>query len=110
VPALDVGRLRSIRGAELKIDRWLQSHAPVETTSEKEAPWILVTRKSRTLLQPPSSITTKNNYEALITIDTQKQGLQEETTPAAQSGYRKKKWRILVVGDSLLRGTKAPIC
>jgi len=103
-----VNSLRSIRGAELELDTWLQNHAPVETTNEKEAPWTLVTHQSRTLLQPPpSSITTKNKYEALITIDTQEQGLQEETTPAAHSGYIKKKRRVLVVGGSLLMGTEA---
>ena len=83
----------------------------METTSEKEAPWTLVTRKSRAPLQPPpSGITTKNKYEALITIDTREQGLQEETTPAAHSGYYKMKQWVLIVGDSLLKGTEAPIC
>jgi len=67
-----VNRLRSIREAELEIDIWLQNYASVETTNEKEAPWTLVTHKSRTPLQPPaSSITTKNKCEALITIDIQ---------------------------------------
>jgi len=96
------------------MDTWLQIHAPVETTTEKEAPWTLVTRESRTPLQPPhSSIPTTNKYEALTTlttVDTQEQGLQEETKPAAHSGYHKKKRGVLVVGDSLLRGTEAPIC
>jgi len=83
----------------------------VETTSEKEAHWTLVTHKSRTPLQPsPSSTATKNKYKALTTIDIQEQGLQEETTPAAHSGYRKKKQQVLMVGDSLLRGTGATIC
>jgi len=59
---------------------------------------------------PPSSITTKNKYEASTTIDTQEQGLQEETTPAAHGRYHKNKQWVLVVGDSLLSGTKAPIC
>ena len=95
----------------MEIATWLQNHAPVETTNETEAPWTLVTHKSRTPLQrPPSSIATNNKYEALTTVDTQEQGLQEETTPAAQSGYPKKKQRVLVVGDSLLRGTETPIC
>jgi len=40
---------------------------------------------------PPSSITTKKRYEALTAIDTHEQGLQEETIPAAHSGYHKKK-------------------
>jgi len=83
----------------------------VETTNETEAPWTLVTHKSRTPLQrPPSSIATNNKYEALTTVDTQEQGLQEETTPAAHSGYCTKRPRVLVVGDSLLRGTEVPIC
>jgi len=79
-----VKRLPSIRGAELEIVTRLQNHAPVETTNENEAPWTLVTRKSRTALQPPSSsITTKTKYEALTTIDPQEQNLQEKSTPAA---------------------------
>ena len=32
-----VKRLRSIRGAELETDMWLQNHVPVETTNENEA-------------------------------------------------------------------------
>jgi len=83
-----VKRLCTIRGPELEIDTWLQNHPPVETTNENEAPWTMLTLKSRT---PPSSITTKTKYEALTTIDTQEQGMQVEATPAAHSGYRKKK-------------------
>ena len=91
-PQETVKRLRGIRGTEIEIDTCLQNHAPVEATNENEAPWTLVTRKSRTPLEPlPSSITTKTKYETLTTIDTQEQGLQEETTPAAHSGYCKKK-------------------
>ncbi|PKU34838.1 28s ribosomal protein mitochondrial [Limosa lapponica baueri] len=87
-----VKRLRSIRGTKMEIDKWFQNHAPVVDTRENEAPWILVTHKSRTLPQsPPSSITTKTRYEALIAVDTHEQGLQGETVPAAHSGYRKKK-------------------
>ena len=71
-------------------------------TPENEAPWTLVTHKSRTLLQSPlSSITTKNRYEDLTAVDTHEQGLQGETVAAAQSGYRKKKRLVLVVGDSV---------
>jgi len=106
-----VKRLCSIRGAELEIDTWLQNHAPLETTNENEASWTLVTCKSRTQLQPPpSSITTKNKYEALTTISMQEQDLQEKFAPAAHNRYRKNRRRVLVVGDSLLRGTEVPIC
>jgi len=106
-----VNRLRSIRGAELEIDTWLQNHAPVENSTENEAPWTLVTSRSRSPLQPPpSSITTKNKHEALTTMHTQEQGLQEETTPATHSGYHKNKRWVLVVGDSLFRDTEEPIC
>jgi len=106
-----VNMLPIIRGSELEIDTWLQNHVTVETTNENEAPWTVVTRKSRTPLQPPASnITTKNKYKALKTVDTQEQGLQEEPTPAAHSGYSKKKRRVLVMGDSVLRGTEVPVC
>ncbi|PKU31482.1 rna-directed dna polymerase from mobile element jockey-like [Limosa lapponica baueri] len=55
-----VKRLCSIRGAETEIDKWFRNHIPVVDTTENEAPWTLVTHKSRTMLQPPpSSITTK---------------------------------------------------
>jgi len=48
----------------------------VVATMENEAPWTMVTHKSRTPLQPPpSSITTKNKYEALTATDAQEQGL-----------------------------------
>ena len=64
-----VNRLCSIGGAELEIDICLQNHSSVEITSEKEAPWTLVTGKSRILLQPPpSSTTTNNKYEALTVV------------------------------------------
>jgi len=109
-----VNRLLSIRGAELEIDTWLQIHVPVVASTESEAPWTLMTRRSRTPVQPPpSSRTTTNKYEALTiltTIDTQKQDLREKSMPAAHGRYRKKKRRVLTVGDSLLRGTEAPIC
>ena len=45
-----VKRLHSIRGAKTETDKWFQNHAPVADTTENEAPWTLVTRKSRTLL------------------------------------------------------------
>jgi len=87
-----IKRLRRIRGAKLEIDKWLQNQAAVEGTTDNEAPWTLVTHKSRTPLQPPlSSITTENRHQALTAINTQEQCLPEETIPAAHSGYRKKK-------------------
>jgi len=93
----------------MKIDKCFQNHGSVVGTTENEAPWILVTHKSRTLLQPsPSSITTENRYEALTTTETQ--CLQEEAIPAAHNSYRKKKRQVLTVGDSLLRGIESPIC
>ena len=60
-----------IRGAEREIDKSFQNHAPMVDTTENEAPWTLVTHKSRTLLQStPSSITTENRHEALTAVDT----------------------------------------
>jgi len=85
-------RLLSIRGAEMETQKWFQNHAPVVSTTENEAPWTLVTHKSRSRLQPPSfSIATENTYEVLTATDTHEHSLQGETTPAAHSGYRKKK-------------------
>jgi len=41
-------------------DKLFQNHASVADATENEAPWTLVTHKSRTLLQSqPSNITTK---------------------------------------------------
>lgn len=95
----------------MEVDRWFQNHAPVVDITENEVPWTLVTCKSRTPPQsPPSSITTENNYEALTAVDTNKQGLEGETVPAACGEYHKKKLRLLAVGDSLLKGTEAPVC
>jgi len=106
-----VTRLRTIRGVEIEIGRWFQNCVPVADTTENEAPWTLVTHKSRTLLHPPpSSTTTKHRYEDLTATDTHEHGLQGETIAAARSGYRKKKQRALVVGDSLLRGSEVSIC
>ncbi|CAM9913947.1 unnamed protein product, partial [Bubo scandiacus] len=89
-----VQRLRSIRGAKTEIHKWFQNHVPMVNTTESEAPWTLMTYKSRTLLQsPPSSITTKTRYEALTAADTHKQGLQGGTVPATHNGYHKRKWQ-----------------
>jgi len=82
-----VKRLCSIKQAKTEIDKWFQNHAPMVDTAKHEAPWILATHKSRTLLQsPPSSTTTKTRYGALTVVDTHEQGLQRETLPATQSG------------------------
>jgi len=89
-------RLRGIRGAKMEIDKWFQNCGPVADTSEKEAPRTLVTHKGRTPLQPPpSSITTKTQYEALTAINTHEHSLQGETVPAAHSGHRKKNTKCL---------------
>ena len=85
-------RLRGIRGAETETEKRFQNHTPVADTTENEAPWTVVTHKSRTLLQsPPSGITTKTRYEALTAVDTHEQGLQGEIVPVAHSRYCKKK-------------------
>ena len=85
-----IRRLCSIRGAEREIGKWFQNHAPMVDTTENEAPWTLVTHKSRTLLlSPPSSIITKNRHEDFISVDIHEKGLQE-TVPAAHSGYLKR--------------------
>ncbi|PKU30634.1 28s ribosomal protein mitochondrial [Limosa lapponica baueri] len=71
-----VERLCIIRGAETETDKWFQNRAPVADTTDNEAPWTLVTHKSRTLLQSsPSSINIINKYETLTAADTHKQGL-----------------------------------
>lgn len=54
----------------MEIDKWFQNDGPLMDTTENEAPWTLLTHKSRTLLQSPSSsITTKTRYEALTAVD-----------------------------------------
>jgi len=50
-----VKSLHTIKGADKEIDQWFQNHDPVVGTTEKEAPWILVIHKKRTLLRPPPS-------------------------------------------------------
>ena len=74
-------------------------------------PWSLVTHGNRISLHSPSScVPTSNRYEALAVDKTNEQESQGETTPAAHTKSHKRKQRVLVVGDSLLRGTEAPIC
>ena len=78
--------------------------------AQNEAPSTLVTHKSRTLLHSTHScVTTRNRYDVLTAEDTYEQAPQGETVPAAHTRNHKKK-RVLVAGDSLLRGTEAPIC
>lgn len=48
--------------------------------------------------------------ERVTTVDTQEQGPQSAAEPTADGGYHKKKWCMLAVGDSLLRGTEGPVC
>ena len=56
-----VQRLRSVRGAEMETDGWSHNQVPVVGTTEKEAPWTLVTHSSRALLRsPPSGFTNKD--------------------------------------------------
>ena len=106
-----VKRLRSIRGSETEIDRWFHNQVPVVGSTETEAPWTLVSHRSRAPLQSsPSSFTTKTRYEASTAVDTHEQDAQGETLPTAHSGYRKEKRRVLVAGDCWLRGTEAPTC
>ena len=72
-----VKRLCSISGPKADRDRWFQNHVPVADTMEDEAPWTLVTHKSRAPLQSPlSRINTNNRYETLTAADTYEQGLQ----------------------------------
>lgn len=66
------------------------NHIPEAESTEKKALGYSVTHKSRAPIQsPPSSFTTKNN---------------------ACSRYHKKKYQVLVVGDSLLKVIEAPLC
>lgn len=69
-----------------------------------------MTHKNRSLLQSlPSSF----RYEAFTSIDsrdTNDQNLQQETIPAACSGYYKKKHYVFVVNNFLLKGTESPLC
>ncbi|CAM9602172.1 unnamed protein product, partial [Bubo scandiacus] len=58
-----IKRLHSIAGAEMEVDKWFQNL--MADTTENEAPWTLVTHKSRSLLQSPlSGITTKTSFNS----------------------------------------------
>lgn len=104
-------RLCSVRGAEEEIDEWFHNQCVMVDATQNKAPWTLLTHKSRILLHfPPSCITSRNSYDVLTAEDTYGQAPQGETVPAAHARNHKKKQWVLVVGDSLLRGTKAPIC
>lgn len=75
-------------------------------------PWPLVTCGTRISLHSPSScVPARNRCEALAVDKTNEQDSQKETAPAAHTkSCKRKKHPVLLVGDSLLRGTEAPIC
>lgn len=105
-----VRRRCGIRRAEVEIDEWFHSWFVMIDVTQNEALWTLVTKKSRTPLQfPPSCITTRNRYYVLTPENTYEQALQKKTTPATHTRNHKKKPWVLIVDDSLLRSTKAPI-
>lgn len=69
-----------------------------------------MTHKNRSLLQSLPSSFRYEVFTAIDSHDTNDQELQEETIPAACSGYCKKKHYVLVVDNSLLKSTEAPLC
>lgn len=57
-----------------------------------------------------SQVPTSNKYEALAVDEIKEQESQGETASAMHAKSNRRKWRVLVGGDSLLRGTEVPIC
>ncbi|XP_068782230.1 uncharacterized protein [Struthio camelus] len=129
----EVSRLRSIREDEREIDRVFseivqlrESPAPTAAeVSEGSAPcvkvhhnaveegWKLVTsRRRRKALAPPQDLPLKNKFSALQAEEELGMAPREATGLADPVPCRnpRKKRRVIVVGDSLLQGTEAPIC
>uniref|UniRef100_A0A8C8RI01 C2H2-type domain-containing protein n=1 Tax=Pelusios castaneus TaxID=367368 RepID=A0A8C8RI01_9SAUR len=127
----EVARLRSIHALEKFLDsiheetckdeETIQRQRTAATPSEKDGMaqaedghWQLVTSGSRQCSTPapiPPSVVVKNRYAALQTGDD-----MEEEKPCTPEVGRittitpRRKRRVVVVGDSLLRGMEAPIC
>ncbi|XP_075769327.1 uncharacterized protein LOC142821635 isoform X1 [Pelodiscus sinensis] len=128
----EVARLRSIRSHEEFLDS-----IPVESTEVTvlgcgtvDQPlmedavvqgehWQLVTFGSRQCSTPapnPSTVLLHNRYTLLSAGDKESPPTVEETRPCttkveqSPATTARRKRRVVVVGDSLLRGTEAPIC
>ncbi|KAK4815696.1 hypothetical protein QYF61_006679 [Mycteria americana] len=102
----EVERLRSIREAEKEIDWWCQALPPPRREQERQ--------------QPPVPL--HNRYEALeVGGQAMEDGDDSPSTPEVSpradertsrinTTSTRKRRRVIVVGDSLLRGTEGPIC
>lgn len=82
-----------------------------DSSLEKEVPWFLVTHGNKISLHSPSLyVPTSNRYEALAADKIKEQDSLGETAPTAHTKNCKRKQPLLVVGESLLKGTEAPVC
>ncbi|XP_059587070.1 uncharacterized protein LOC132251438 [Alligator mississippiensis] len=126
----EVSRLRGIREAEDEIDSYflsLQAQAPKEEAAQgvpSAAEWQTVTARTgaaRSELVPASPVRLVNRYKALATLqemEGEEETLGQEETPRSSHSEQikrstrtqRRRRRVLVIGDSILRGTEGPIC
>ncbi|RMC00455.1 hypothetical protein DUI87_23065 [Hirundo rustica rustica] len=118
--------LTSLREAHQESEDPYASHSQaIEGHLVDEGEWERVPARGGSNNNPscppsPSQVPLQNRYEALD-LESQTDNLEENYLPSETSNYDsskkriitsniKKKRRVIVVGDSLLRGTEGPIC
>ena len=123
----EISRLRGIREAEEEIDRYflsLQGGTTEERAARDEpstAEWQMVsrTRAINHVAAPVPPVHLENRYEALAALEEEGavEDSREETLctqcPVRAAGVKRpkrRKRRVIVIGDSILRGTEGPIC
>ncbi|KAK4813363.1 hypothetical protein QYF61_003562 [Mycteria americana] len=134
----ELERLRSIREAEKEIDWWCHALSPLRqeqeqqqppaegSSSKEESEWRRVHahggRRTPSLPTSPPQVPLYNRYEAL---EVEGQEMEygddslstpevsprsEERTSCINTTSTRKRRRVIVVGDPLLKGTEGPIC
>ncbi|KAK4806799.1 hypothetical protein QYF61_005595 [Mycteria americana] len=102
----EVERLRSIREAEKEIDWWCQALPPLRREQEQQQPPVPLHNRYEALEVEGQSV--EDGDDSLSTPEVSPRS--EERTSRLTTTSTRKKRRVIVVGDSLLRGTEGPIC
>ncbi|KAK4821699.1 hypothetical protein QYF61_027463 [Mycteria americana] len=101
----EVERLRSIREAEKEIDWWCHALPPLRQEQEQQQPPVPLYNRYEALEVEGQSM--EDGDDSPSTPDVSPRS-EERTSRINTTSARKRRW-VIVVGDSLLRGTKGPL-
>ncbi|KAK4832349.1 hypothetical protein QYF61_021878 [Mycteria americana] len=102
----EVERLRSIREAEKEIDWWCQALPPLRQEQEQQQPPVPLHNRYEALEVEGQSV--EDGDDSLSRPEVLPRS--EERTSRLTTTSTRKKRRVIVVGDSFLKGTEGPIC